>query len=247
MEKQFVTGYSVSQMDNLSPDQLDKRLLELAKSAQQHPSGSKERRIALTKLVEEINRQSNRLTRPNSNRYPANLCPEIFVIALQKILFFIYQPGNNIDGYNPQEGKVRTWLNVKLDRRFFKESYNELLGVKVVAGQFVTIPNFSDLEDSGLNILENIPSPDESTSLTQSEIIKKCIEEDPEGIFRNECIGNNPRANFRAIALKRFEGNSWQEISEELGIDALSTTSSFYSRCVKKFAPKIKAYLQENA
>lgn len=68
MEKQFVTGYSVSQMDNLSTDERDKRLLELAESAQQHPSRSKERRIALTKLVEEINRQSNRLTRPNSNR-----------------------------------------------------------------------------------------------------------------------------------------------------------------------------------
>ncbi|HAZ43512.1 MAG TPA: hypothetical protein DDW76_18290 [Cyanobacteria bacterium UBA11369] len=239
-------------MDNLSPDELDKRLLELAKSAQQHPSGSQERRIALTKLVAEINRQSNRLTRPKSNKlicpnsieYPAQLFSEVFALALQKLLFFIYQPDTNIDSYNPEQGTVRTWLNVKLDRRFFQEASNELLGVKFVAGKFKTL-RISKLEDLDLDV-EDITSPDDSTSLTQSEIIKKCIEEDPEGIFRNERIGNNPRANFLAIALKRFEGNSWKEISEELGIDALSTTSSFYSRCVKKFAPKIKAYLQEN-
>lgn len=138
-------------------------------------------------------------------------------------------------------------MNVKLDRRFFQEASNELLGLKVVDGKFVKLTKISTSEDSDLDIIENIPSPDESTSLTPSEIIRKSIEEDPEGIFRNERIGNNPRANFRAIALKRFEGNSWQEISEELGINALSTTSSFYSRCVKKFATKIKAYLQENA
>ncbi len=229
-------------MDNTSADNPDKQLVELAKLAQLHPPESKERRIALTKLVKTINKYSNMLAHPSGSQYPTNLCPEIFCLALQKLLLFICHPDKNIDSYRSDIGTVRTWLNVKLRGRFFQEAYNELLGRKVVDGQFVEIPRISDL-----GILDNIPSPAQETSLPDSEIIRQYIEEDPEGIFRNEHIGNNTKANFCSIALKRLEDKSWKEISEELGIDAPSTTSSFYYRCLKKFASKIKAYLQENA
>lgn len=230
-------------MDNTSPNNPGEQLVELAELAQQYPLGSRERRIALTKLIETINKHSNMLAYPSDSQYPVNLRSEIFRVALQKLFIFICHPGNNIDSYRSDlsKGKVKTWLNVKLKGRFFQEAYNELLGRRIVDGQLVQIPTISDL-----GTLDNIPSPDQKTSSPNSEIIREYIEKDPGGIFRNEYIGKNTRANFRVIALKRLEDKSWKEISAELGIDAPSTTSSFYYRCLKIFIPQIRAYLQKN-
>jgi hypothetical protein len=78
-------------------------------------------------------------------------------------------------------------------------------------------------------------------SLSQEVI--QCLEEDPEGIFKEAHIGNNPAANFQFLAIKIVTGYSWKEISAELGGIKIPTLSSFYYRCLTKFAPKFKEYL----
>jgi len=230
-------------MDNTPPDELDRRLLYLAQLAQQHPPGIKERRIALTKLVEEINRQSYRLIRPSSSKYPPNLRLDIFYLGLQKVLFFIFHPDTNIDKYEPDRGTVRLWINLKLDRRFFQEARDEIIETRVVNGNFVQISNLSDWNSAiEQQILNNNPYSDKDPRL---EELLKYIQEDPEGLFQAERIKDYPNANFRSVALSKLSGKSWKEVSAELGIKAPTTTSSFYYRCVKKFAPKLKAYLQQ--
>ncbi len=92
-----------------------------------------------------------------------------------------------------------------------------------------------------LNDLERIQQPRRSPYL--SEMIRECIEEDPDNIFRQAQIINRPEANFREIALARFSGKSWEDISSELGI-LVPTLSSFFQRCCRNFSPKLKQYLQ---
>jgi hypothetical protein len=75
-----------------------------------------------------------------------------------------------------------------------------------------------------------------------SQQVLQCLEDDPEGLFQRSHIDHHPQANFQFLAIKRLAGYSWQELSEELGI-AIPTLSSFYQRCLTRFAPQLKAYL----
>lgn len=75
-----------------------------------------------------------------------------------------------------------------------------------------------------------------------SQEVKSCLEEDSEGLFKQAYIAEHPDASFQYLALKRLEGYSWQDLSVELHI-AVPTLSSFYQRCLTRFAPKLKTYL----
>ncbi|MCD8485317.1 MAG: hypothetical protein LRZ84_00820 [Desertifilum sp.] len=74
--------------------------------------------------------------------------------------------------------------------------------------------------------------------------IREYLQNDPEGKFSQVHISKNPRANFRAIALRYLEGRSWQEISNELNV-GVSTLSSFYQRKLEKFAEHFREYLKD--
>jgi len=224
-------------MDSAHNDELDKRLKRLITSAQNYPPGSEARRLALRKLVEEIQRQSRRLVRPSGSKYPSNLCAEIFEVARQRLLVFVYHPDTNVDGYNSEIGAVLVWLNVKLARRFFDEAKEQLIDSRVIS--FTE----SSARASGGRRIEDVADPSEMTGLF--EIVKQCIEEDNEGVFEKEHIRHHPAANFKAIVLERFAGKSWTEIAAELGIQQYGTITSFYHRSLKKFAPIIKNYVQQ--
>jgi hypothetical protein len=118
------------------------------------------------------------------------------------------------------------WVNMLLERRFFPEAIPKIIGNKTE-----TYLKESDLE--------NLKS---SEPLSLFEQVRQCIEDDPEGLFRNEHIRTNPQANFQAIARRRYSGFSWKEISAEWDID-LKSLNTFYQRCLKRFAPKFKEYL----
>jgi hypothetical protein len=82
----------------------------------------------------------------------------------------------------------------------------------------------------------------DTPSLSQEVI--QCLEEDPDGIFKETYAASNPAASFQFLSLKIVAGYSWKEISSELGIK-IPTLSSFYQRCLVKFAPKFKEYLSQ--
>lgn len=119
-----------------------------------------------------------------------------------------------------------TWVNMLLTKRFFPEAIPKVIGKK----------NEINLENSHL---ESIPSIE---PISLFEQVRACIESDPEGNFIREHIKGHPEANFQAIAIRRYSGVSWKDISAESGI-VITSLHSFYQRCVKNFAPKIREYL----
>ncbi|NEO90914.1 MAG: hypothetical protein F6K56_11940 [Moorea sp. SIO3G5] len=55
---------------------------------------------------------------------------------------------------------------------------------------------------------------------------------------------NHPEATFQTIALAYIDGKKWKDISEYFGI-SVPTLSHLYQRCLKKVAPNIKKYIQD--
>ena len=201
-------------------DELDSYLRKLATQAQRHPPDSQERQIALTKLIHAIVGSGN-LWYP-SNHFLNNV-RDMYNEARQELFFYICQ---KIDKYEPERGTVLAWVNVLLERRFFRDAirknqtYNRVMKMTTAD-------------------LDNLASPQDREDLT--EIVKECIQSDPENIFKKEYIENCPQATFQALALQRLTGKSWQEISAEFEIK-VPTLSSFYYRCINKFLSKLKEY-----
>lgn len=204
-------------------NQLDEQLKELALVAQRHPDGTKERRIALTRLVDAIWR-SRRLCHPNSCQFQ-RVYDDIYDEAVQNLFFYICQ-NDNIRRYDPERASVIAWLNMLLTRRFFPEAIPKIIGNS----------NEIQLEIFDLELL------DSSEPISLFEQVRQCIEEDPEGLFRSEHIREHPEANFQAIATRRYSGVLWKDISAEWSI-CIKSLNTFYQRCLKKFAPKFKEYL----
>ena len=195
-------------------------LEQLALLAQNHSPLSVERQIALTKLIEGILR-SGELWCPSRGQYSEDVYDE----AKQNLFLYVCQ---NIEQYNPQRGSVMVWINMLLRRRFLREAAAKARDQRVI--QVTT--------ESNLDYL----LPEQKPSL--SERVRELIEEDPANIFKQEYIGDNIEANFQAIAMRRLREETWQEISSEFRIP-VSTLSSFYYRCLRKFRLIMQEYLQQ--
>lgn len=208
-------------MDRAKNNELDEQLKQLAISAQQHPPLTQGRQLALRKLVNGIV-QSGRLCHPQRGQFSGSY-EDIYDEAVQELLLYICQ---NIEKYDPERGSVMAWVNVLLERRFFKEAIPKIIGK----------PN---LQKMTLSDLDNIAPPEETVSLI--EVLKECIELDSENLFKREHLPNCSAANFQSLLQRRLSGKSWKEISIEFGIN-VKTISSFYYRCVNKFSLKLREY-----
>lgn len=206
-------------------DRQDEQLQKLALTAQQHPSLTLERQMAIGQLVQAI-LSSGKLCRPQRGNFLSHY-EEIYQEATQDLLLYVCE---NIDKYDPKRGGVMTWCNFLLRQRFFPAAIPKLLDK----------PGFHRVSLSDLN---NLALPEAPPDL--KEIINSCIELDPENSYTETCIANYPEANFSTLIKLRLESKSWQEISASFGIK-ISTLSSFYQRCLTKFAPKIREHLREN-
>lgn len=211
-------------MNKTGIEELDEQLKQLATLAQQYPSRTRKRQLALTQLVQVI-LKSGRLCRPHRGQF-LHRYEEIYEEAQQELLFYVCQ---HIDKYNPERGSVMAWCNVLLERRFFKEAIP-----KVMDKQGMQRITLSDLD--------NLATPEEPPVLT--ELLKECLESDSENLFKTEHVEDNPVANFQALALRRILGKSWKEIAAEFDTK-IPTVSSFYYRCLNKFSEKLKEYCVE--
>jgi DNA-directed RNA polymerase specialized sigma24 family protein len=199
----------------------DTQLKKLALEVQRHPPDTELRKYGLGELVEAI-RLSGKLSYPHRAKFSPQFYNLLYDEAVNKTLIYVCQ---KIDTYDPErgDGKFMNWVNFRLDRviidscREFREPY------------------IQDLPS--LNDLEVMVQPDEPYPLFEK--VREFIEEDKENIFRREHIRNNTNANFSAIALARFSGKSWEEISVKFGVP-LPTLSSFFQRCCKKFRSHFK-------
>jgi hypothetical protein len=203
----------------------DERLRELAIAARGHPDRSRERRKALTRLVQEI-LNSGRLCRPRQGQF-VDRYEEIYQIAVQNLMLYVC---GQIDRYKPESGPVMRWVNFLLEKRFFVDAIAEVMGKKT-AIKTVEINEEVTVENSR----ESNPS--------LSELVRQYIEEDPEGRFEQKHIRGHPEANFKVLVKRRMAGDSWEQISTDLGVK-ISTLSDFYQRCLKQFSEQIKGDVQ---
>ena len=191
-------------------------LENLALECKQHPPKSQARKVALTKLYKAI-RQSDKLYCQDRYKFP----PEVYEEALQEVWIDVCR---KIDNYDPAKGTVMNWINRLLGWRF-----TDAIKRHTKKGRELYI-------DAPIEQPEDTP--------LVSEEVRQCIEEDPEGLFQQKHLKNCLEANFRSIALRRFAGESWEELEKTFGIQ-LSTLSKFYQRSIKYFVPKFKEYLQK--
>ena len=211
-------------MSNDSRQALDTQLQELVLRTQQYSHTAKGRRIALTQLVNAIWR-SGKLCRPYRGQFQLAY-EDIYEEAVQNLFFYLCRD-NNINNYNPERGEVMAWVNMLLTKRFFPEAIPKIIGKQ----------NEINLKSCHL---ENLTL---SEPVSLFEQVRQYIEEDPERIFTREHIKERPEAKFQAIARRRYSGVSWQAISAEWEI-GITTLHNFYLRCLKKFAPEIRKYIQ---
>lgn len=200
----------------------DVRLKRLALEAQRQPPQSQKRQYLLTELVNAI-QLSGKLMHPSQGSISRDVYELIYDDAVNRTMLYIFQ---KIDSYDPNrgEGRLMNWVNFRLKMNF----------IELVHQAFNMYP-IGELKDT---------DPGTQPPLL-SEILRDCILEDPENIFKNEHIKNHPKASFQFIFLaKRIENKNWQQISKELAIP-VTTLSSFYGRCIQRFAPIIKKYVQD--
>lgn len=199
----------------------DEEMQRYAELAQGHPPQSRERQVALTKLVGAI-AASGKLSRPRQGEFIA-VYEEIYAEALSLLWLFVCE---NIDRYDSGRGSVMTWVNYLLDRRFIIE------GIKIIVGK----KGDRSLSDSEVEL---IPQPE--TQPSPSQLLQQYIEEDQEGLFESTHLKNRPDVNFKQIALARLAGIKWKTISGDLNV-TVSTLSSFYQRSLKELSVPIKTF-----
>ncbi|MDX2244545.1 MAG: sigma-70 family RNA polymerase sigma factor [Leptolyngbyaceae cyanobacterium bins.302] len=219
--------------DDTSYRDLDQHLNQLAIAAQQEPPQSRARQRALARLIQAL-QQSKKLVRPRRDQF-TGLYEEIYAEALQRLFSHIC---DKIDRYNPDRGEVLQWANFLLSRQFFIEASRELLPTvyKGLDPRSIRPMTLEDLDRSSPAEInpQLVPLP--------SQQVRDCLEEDPESLFQQAYIDRYPDANFQSLALKRLDGYSWEELATELDIK-IPTLSSFYQRCLTKFAPNFRRYL----
>ncbi|MEO0646827.1 MAG: sigma-70 family RNA polymerase sigma factor [Cyanobacteria bacterium J06650_10] len=211
---------------------LEEKLKNLAMEAQKAPLKTPQRQRALTQLVDEIYR-SNRLVRPYKGQFQG-FYEDIYAEAQQRLFLHICE---QINQYNPKF-EVLQWTNFLMKRRFFVEASRDVMPS---APKGMDRTNVKRITLDVLDKQEPLELRSQSTISLSEEVIQ-CIREDRDGLFRDAHIQQKPEATFQYIALQFLGGYSWKEISAELDVKVV-TLSSFYQRCLVKFAPILKAYV----
>lgn len=200
----------------------DDLLKQLALEIQKQPPNTVLRRHLLGELIEAI-RLSGKLCRPHREKFTPDFYELLYEEAVIRTFAYVCK---NIDQYDPERGqsqKFMNWVNFRLDKMVI-ECRREFSNSRVDS-----LPNLADLD--------NFSEPAEEDSLVAET--QNYIASDPRNCFKKEHIRNRPDANFQAIALARFGGKSWEEISAFFDIK-VPTLSSFFQRCCVKFRPQFQ-------
>lgn len=225
----------------VNPLSLDERLKqlaleakELAEAVKKNPAKIRAKQQALTRLVSAL-QSSGKLVRPQPGQFQG-FYKEVYAEGLQRLFTHVCK---KIETYNPEK-EVLQWVNFLLKRQFFPEAAQEFFPTlpRGVDPRSVKILPIDDLDrENPISV-----NPQQVPLLSQQVI--QCIEEDPEGIFKNTHIKEFPTASFQTIVIQRLSGYSWEDISQKFDpAIPIPTLSSFYQRCVTKFVPKLKEYL----
>ena len=209
---------------------LNQLLLEQVQAAQNSPPNSRERRRVLGELIRTL-RSSQQLTRPKRGQF-RGFYSDIYEEALQRLFTYICE---RIDDYNPERANVLGWVNFLLGQRFFNEASREYMATVPKGIDARTIKKVSVAELDR----EIISNSDAQSNSSLSDDLRNYIQEDPERVFQSTHVEGHPEVSYQWIALQRFSGYAWRELSDQSNIPT-PTLSSFYQRYTKKFAPNIR-------
>ncbi|WP_407899227.1 hypothetical protein [Scytonema sp. NUACC26] len=168
------------------------------------------------------------------NYYPdwSDFYEEHYREALQQVMLEFFK---GIDKYNLQK-PVMAWINETLKYRFKDILHKDASkGITSKAKNSVQIISLDRLDTF---ISERLISGKDK--VPDEELLRKCLEEDLDNIFKNKHIKGHPQASFQYIAIARLDGQGWKEISKDLGGIKISTLSSFYERSLKNFIPVLQ-------
>lgn len=194
-------------------------------AAQGCPPLSKQRQEALDKLFDEVQRQG-RLWRPDKN----TINEDNYNDAVQELWLYVCQ---SIEKYDPQRSAFMGWVNMLLRKRFYNLACSKNQGK--YESIFFSIDELKKLTDSFL-------LNQQKTSLMEE--VEECINSDIEGVCKREHIKNRPQISFQILAQRRLAGDSWRDISVDVGISA-TYLNKIFQRSLKKLAPYIKTYVQQ--
>jgi DNA-directed RNA polymerase specialized sigma24 family protein len=220
---------------NRPMDELDKRLEQLALTAKNSPPKSGARRKALSKLINEV-QNSNKVFCRGRYDFPE----EVYNEALQETWLYICR---NIENFDPSIGRVMTWINFILEKRFINV-INRHTRQRQQQSLDEPIRQNDGEGDFQRTLLDKIEETNFYARSPEWENVRLLIEEDPDGRFQQKYIEGNPNANFQAIAIRRLDEKSWKDISECFQIP-IPTLSTFYQRCIKLFTPIFEEYLND--
>ncbi|MGB8691389.1 MAG: hypothetical protein WCD53_29270 [Microcoleus sp.] len=217
-------------------DEIDLQLKQLALEAQQHPAGSQERQIALTKLIDQIYRH-NRLTRPHiGDDSLLHLYEDIYSEARLKIVEHICQ---NIDTYDSKK-PVMAWVNHFFNFRFRDvcDRYRRETRIKCFS---IDVLEKFEQEESDI-YQQNYP---QMQMMEDTQRLRELIAEDPDRLFRNKTIKNRPDITWQVIALAILDDEKWKTIAQRFHpTKSISTLQSFFDRNLRKFSDYIRNKLQ---
>jgi hypothetical protein len=202
-------------------DDLDRLLQELALEAQKHPPQSPKRQVVLNRLWQEI-WKSNRLGHPQQGKWEQSIYQDFRNEAIARTCLETCQ---KIDRYNP-EHPVMAWVNFCLNIHF-----------KRVAQEYYEHSSLPSLDDLKLDI------PVDET-LSEPQLLRKFLQEDPEGLLQAERLRNRPDISFQFLALEKYvEDRTWKSMADEFDI-SVQTLCSFFDRRLQKLKPYFYKHLQ---
>ncbi len=215
-----------------STGSLNDRLKQLVLKAQDYPPRTGERQRALNPFFDLL-LKCGKLYHPPISRLPLDCrraYQDIYREAQQNLLRYLCE---NIHEYQPHRGEVLSWVNFLLEKRFISQEIDHFRRSMTTHGYpgYRTLDDLEDYELDSRSTAEDLP---------WSEQLFQAVNEDPDNRLEKIHILGYPRAHLKALILRRLTGESWQQISEELG-PGVSTLSSFYRRKIWKY----KDYLRQ--
>lgn len=230
-------------------DEFHQRLKQLALKAQKHPPGSNQRNRALNQLVNEI-WKSNLLGHPPRGQLRPSTYDDLYHEALQRTVLDIF---HKIDNYNPEnpvkgqpERPVMAWVNSMLKYNFIGV-VNQFKNSRELSLPSMDFDEIAKLMDDNQKIpsLPSLDKLDEFLSVNypmEDAQLLRYIEEDPENRLRTKHIKGRPDVNFQFLALARYDGRTWDDLSQELKI-SISTLNGFFQRSLQKFKADFDKYI----
>lgn len=226
-------------LTHLRPPIPDAHLTRLALRAQ-HYWGTHEGKTCLMEFWQAVYRlyQAGQLSRPPAYSRISNY-DDVYHDAVSHLMDYVLQ---HLDRYDPQKASVRGWLNMLLDRRFFRDAQRK----DRLREQRIRRPTLAELEQMdgyAAFDINHLPAPEPCPP--RAALIQQCFIEDPGSAMQLDTMSAYPYVNFRAIALRyHLDGQSFRDIAADLQVPYTSLVS-FYQRHLKQFAPMIRAYVED--